>query len=186
MLDTTGKIKDLKKHSTNSVEEQDSLNNPNERLARLVRLAARAFSRSLQIRLAKYNISFGQWIFLRILWQKDGLTQRDLSDLANLTEPTTHTALLKLASQGLITRRKMNGDKRRVYTFLTQSGLDLRDELEPMAIEVNRVAIEGLSVNQEILLRDALKQVIHNLELDEDESANQGRKMPPTRSNQDL
>jgi len=42
---------------------------PNERLARLVRDLARGFSRSLQIRLADYNVTFGQWTFLRVLWQ---------------------------------------------------------------------------------------------------------------------
>ncbi len=59
-----------------------------ERLARLVRLAARAFNRSLQLRLHTEGVSFGQWIFLRILWYDDGLSQRELSQRAHLTEPT--------------------------------------------------------------------------------------------------
>jgi hypothetical protein len=32
------------------------------------------------------------WTFLRILWQSDGLTQRELSMRAGVTEPTTFTA----------------------------------------------------------------------------------------------
>ena len=66
----------------------------NERLARLIRLAARSFNRSLQLRLTTEGVTFGQWIFLRILWNYDGLSQRELSEKAHLTEPTTHTALI--------------------------------------------------------------------------------------------
>ena len=61
---------------------------PDERMARLVRLAARGFNRALQLRLQTENVTFGQWIFLRILWQEDGLSQRGRSDRAHLTEAT--------------------------------------------------------------------------------------------------
>jgi len=53
---------------------------PDDRLAHLVRDAARAFVRALQWRLAEHDVSFGHWTFLRILWEQDGLTQKQLSD----------------------------------------------------------------------------------------------------------
>ena len=55
---------------------------PDDRLAHLVRDAGRAFNKRLQVRLQKNNVSFGHWTFLRILWTSDGLTQKELSDLA--------------------------------------------------------------------------------------------------------
>ena len=76
-----------------------------ERVAHLVRLCARGFNRSLSRRLSGHDISFGQWVFLRILWQEEGLAQRQLSERANLTEPTVHTALIKMEQQGLIRRQ---------------------------------------------------------------------------------
>ena len=48
--------------------------------------------RALQVRLAEQNISFGHWTFLRILWEHDGLTQKQLSDEAGVMEPTTYIA----------------------------------------------------------------------------------------------
>ena len=47
-----------------------------------VRDAARALVRSLSVRLAEHQVSFGHWSFLRVLWVGDGLTQRELSERA--------------------------------------------------------------------------------------------------------
>ncbi|MFX8633184.1 hypothetical protein ABTM26_19550, partial [Acinetobacter baumannii] len=52
---------------------------PDDRLAHLVKDATRALVRALQARLARHGVSFGHWSFLRILWERDGLTQRELS-----------------------------------------------------------------------------------------------------------
>jgi hypothetical protein len=45
---------------------------PDDRLAHLVRDAARALTRSLSVRLAEHQVSFGHWAFLRVLWVGDG------------------------------------------------------------------------------------------------------------------
>ena len=46
----------------------------------LVRDAHRAFQRLLERRIAPHGVTRGQWYFLRVLWTKDGLSQRELSD----------------------------------------------------------------------------------------------------------
>ncbi|WP_242656776.1 MarR family winged helix-turn-helix transcriptional regulator [Salipiger marinus] len=153
-----------------------------ERLARLVRLAARAFNRSLQMRLQDEGITFGQWIFLRILWYNDGLSQRELSQRAHLTEPTAHAALTKLEKQGVITRQKMDGNKRTLQIFLTPKGWELRDRLEPMAHDVNLISLKGLEEDEVRVLRKGLLAIITNLEADENAAAEQGIKVPATRS----
>jgi predicted dehydrogenase len=59
---------------------------PHDRLAHLVKDATRAFVRALQVRLAEHGVSFGHWTFLRILWERDGLTQKQLSDEAGVID----------------------------------------------------------------------------------------------------
>lgn len=61
---------------------------PNDRIAHLIRDVARAQMKALQQRLIAHGVSFGHWTFLRILWIHDGLTQKELSDLAGVMEPT--------------------------------------------------------------------------------------------------
>ena len=53
-----------------------------ERVAHLVKDAARAFIRSLQIRLVPHTVSYGHWTILRVLWDQDGLSQRALAELS--------------------------------------------------------------------------------------------------------
>ena len=55
---------------------------PQDRFAHLVKLAARGLARALQMRLTEHAVSYGHWTFLRILWEAEGLTQRELGDRA--------------------------------------------------------------------------------------------------------
>jgi MarR family transcriptional regulator, organic hydroperoxide resistance regulator len=153
-----------------------------ERLAHLVRQAARGFVRSLQYRLAGQDITFGQWVFLRILWQRDGLTQRELSDAAGLVEPTAHSALTRLERLGLVNRRNLPGNRRKLHVFLTPAGKALRRQLEPLAEEVNAVAVSGIAERDVEAVRRTLIAIIANLAEDEARSLAKGRRIPPTRT----
>src|SRR3954464_6451854 len=87
---------------------------PNDRLAHLVKDATRALVRALQLRLAEHGVSFGHWSFLRILWEGDGLTQKELSEQAGVMEPTTFSALKAMELRGYIVRRRRPDDRKKV------------------------------------------------------------------------
>ena len=101
---------------------------PNDRLAHLVKDATRALLRALQMRLAAHSVSLGHWTFLRILWERDGLTQRELSEQAGVMEPTTFSALKAMESFGIVTRRQMPGNKKKVFVYLTPKGRLLKSQ----------------------------------------------------------
>src|ERR1700736_1572210 len=113
---------------------------PNDRLAHLVKDATRALVRALQMRLAAHAVSFGHWTFLRILWEGDGLTQRELSETAGVMGPPPFSALQAMERLGYIRRRQRGGDRRQVHILLTPTGRRLRDHLVPLAEEVNAIA----------------------------------------------
>jgi len=152
-----------------------------ERIAHLTRLCARGFNRSLTRRLADHGVPFGHWVFLRILWKEEGLTQRQLSDRAKLTEPTVHTALAKLESQGVVTRRTESGNKRKQHVYLTKKGWELQSVLEPLAVEANEAALRGLPAETRVQLRDTLILILENLAADEAAAEARGVRVPPTR-----
>lgn len=144
---------------------------PNDRLAHLVKDASRAFVRALQTRLVAHGVSPGHWNFLRILWEHDGLTQRELSEQAGVMEPTTFSALKAMELAGYIERRRMPENRKNVYVFLTAKGRLLKSKLVPLAEEVNRVAIAGVPAGEVALLRRILLALIENLARDEVEEA---------------
>jgi DNA-binding MarR family transcriptional regulator len=136
---------------------------PNDRLAHLIRDVGRAQMRALQLRLGDHRVSFGHWTFLRILWIKDGLTQKELSDLAGVMEPTTFSAVRAMEGMGLIERRQLSGNRKNMHVFLTASGRALEKDLVPLAEEVNRISVEGISEASIAELRNTLLTMIENL-----------------------
>ncbi|MGO4329924.1 MarR family winged helix-turn-helix transcriptional regulator [Cupriavidus sp. 2TAF22] len=151
-----------------------------ERLAHLVKDGARAFIRALQMRLAEHQVSYGHWVILRILWTNDGLSQRELSDLAGVTEPTTFTAVKALEALGYVERTHLPGNKKNIHVFLTRSGKALERKLVPLAEEVNDIAIQGVSAAEVAAARKVLMAVIRNLAQDETEAEGTGRRVPST------
>lgn len=139
------------------------LSSSNGRMAHLVKDAARSFLRSLQVRLATEGVSLGHWTFLRILWDKDGLTQRELSHEAGVMEPTTVVALRAMEAAGLIRRERRGENKRSFYVLLTPQGRNLQKNLVPFAEEVNALAVEGLPPEQVAMTKQSLQIMLSNL-----------------------
>ncbi len=154
---------------------------PDDRLAHLIKDATRGLTRALQMRLAEHGVAFGHWLFLRILWERDGITQRDLSERAGLMEPTTHAALLAMARLGYVDRRRQSDSRKKVYVFLTPIGRGLRGRLVPLAEEVNAVAVRGVDPATIAATRDMLLAMIDNLAADEATQLLAERRIPPTR-----
>jgi DNA-binding MarR family transcriptional regulator len=118
---------------------------------------------------------------LRILWESDGLTQRELSEQAGLMEPTTYSALQAMEKLGYVTRKRLPDSRKKVYVFLTPKGRGLKSKLVPLAEEVNEVAIQGVAPSDIIATRRLLLALIENLARDEALAASKHRRIPSTR-----
>jgi DNA-binding MarR family transcriptional regulator len=108
-------------------------------------------------------VPFGHWAFLRILWQEDGLTQRQLSDLAGMTEPTTFAAIKAMEQAGYVTRRQTAENRKNIYVHLTARGRALECKLVPFAEEVNKIAVRGVSAADVEATRRTLLAIAENL-----------------------
>ena len=155
---------------------------PNDRLAHLVKDATRSLLRALQMRLTAHDVSLGHWAFLRILWEKDGLTQRELSEQAGVMEPTTFSAVTAMEKLGYVERRQLPDNRKKVYVHLTSRGRALKDKLVPLAEEVNRVAVSQVPAEHVAITRQTLLTILENLAQDEVAgAANPERRIPSTR-----
>jgi DNA-binding MarR family transcriptional regulator len=160
---------------------------PDDRLAHLVKDATRALLRALQMRLAAHGVSIGHWTFLRILWERDGLTQRELSEQAGLMEPTTLSAVRAMQRLGYVTRQRRPDNRKNIYIHLTPEGRLLKRKLVPLAEAVNRIGARGVAAADIATARRVLLAVIENLARDEAETkqrssngkAPEGRRVRP-------
>jgi DNA-binding MarR family transcriptional regulator len=135
-----------------------------ERMAHLIKDAFRCTSSALQRRLRAYGVPYGHWTFLRILWQTDGLTQRQLCKLAGVSEAAGVGALKGMEQSGWVLRKKLPENRKEVRVFLTSQGSALRPDIVDCAKEVNEIATEGVSAQDLAITRRTLLALIDNLE----------------------
>jgi DNA-binding MarR family transcriptional regulator len=85
------------------------------------------------------GIGLKQGIILKILLERDGITQRELTRFLQITSSSCGELIAKLEQSGCVRRRANAGDKRTFNVFLTETGRILgekyRDESREMLEE---------------------------------------------------
>ena len=130
-----------------------------ESLGYQVRELNRAIQRALLARIQPHGATLGAWYFLRVLWEEDGLTQRELAARTGMQEPTAVTALRGMEQAGWIRREASAQDRRKIAIHLTAEGRALRERLLPEAQALIDAACQGMSAAERetlvVLLRRA-------------------------------
>jgi MarR family transcriptional regulator, organic hydroperoxide resistance regulator len=141
-----------------------------------IRTTHRLVQRALQVRLERSGVTLGMWYFLRVLWDGDGLTQRQLSRRIGTMEPTTLSAISAMEAGGIVRRERDSSDRRKIRIYLTEKGRRLKRDLLPSAIEVVQTATRRLAREQVDALLATLAIVQETLrdDLAEREGASDG------------
>jgi len=143
----------------------------NDSLGFLIADSSRYVKRSLYARIAKHGIRGGAWFVLRVLWQEDGVTHRELAHRLGLMEPSVLEMVRAMESDGLIERRRDEQDRRKVRVYLTPRAFDLKPVLMDIAENVNDMMLTGFSEAEEALLKLLLRRVRETLCADIEASA---------------
>jgi MarR family transcriptional regulator, organic hydroperoxide resistance regulator len=128
-----------------------------------IRATHRALQRYLQLKIEPHNIVSGSWYYLRVLWNEDGLTQRELADEVGIREPTAFKAIKHMEAQGLVRRLRSKADRRKIHVWLTPKGNALKDELIPLARHVVATAARDLTTDEVLVLLEMLAKIQLNL-----------------------
>jgi DNA-binding MarR family transcriptional regulator len=130
-----------------------------ESLALRMRDLHRIFTRSLERRIGVYGITATMWYYLRLLWERNGATQRELSEDLGIRGPTTVEAIAGLEVKQLIRRQPDPKDKRKVVIHLTPKGIELKHILLKFALEVQDIATSDVSVEEFEIMRTVLRKM---------------------------
>jgi len=133
-------------------------------LGYLVRDANRAFQRLLERRISPHGVTRGQWYFLRVLWEQDAISQRELSARVGMMEPTTVIALRGMEKAGLIRRLRSVQDRRVTQVHLTPKARRLRDRLLQISQGVNDQAADRIDPAVLARFRRIIAQMTENLD----------------------
>ncbi|UWR09628.1 MarR family winged helix-turn-helix transcriptional regulator [Sulfitobacter mediterraneus] len=129
----------------------------------LVNHMARLFAKGLQDRIAPLGIVIGQFPILLELWQKDGVSQRELLAKLDIEQATLANTLNRMERDGLIKRTKHPADARAQQIWLTKQALQLRDDAYQSAQDQNRAALGALNDAEQAQLIDFMRRIIAGL-----------------------
>ena len=82
-------------------------------------------------------------------------------------EPTTFSAIQAMEALGYVLRKQKPDNRKNMYVYLTTKGRALKKALVPLAVDVNHVAVHGVSQAELLTTRKVLLKVIENLAQEE-------------------
>ena len=122
---------------------------------------AHAFNRVYKPLLEGLGLTYPQYLAMLVLWERDGLSVKEIGDRLFLDSGTLTPLLKRLEAAELIKRTRSTEDERQVLIALTSRGQALRDKAR--AVPQGILAASGCSVtelaamkNQLIALRERL------------------------------
>lgn len=128
------------------------------------------YHKSLVNRLTTYDVSPGYLSVLNVLWNKDGLTQKELNSFIDVEQATLSNTLNRMVRDGLIQRRPYPKDKRRIHLYLTDKAISLKGTVTSAVQDLQSVVNKGLTVNDLRYFRRIMKQMTEQLRDDQADS----------------
>lgn len=104
-----------------------------------------------------------QWTVLIRLWEREGQSQRELSDATFRDKPTMSRILDGMEARGLLERRVARDDARVRMVHLTRHGRALQRKLVPVAEALVKRMIAGIDERALVTTRTALRRMFDNL-----------------------
>lgn len=127
---------------------------------------ARLFAQALHEQIAPLGIVPGQFPALLALWERDGVSQKELLALLDIEQATMANTLTRMERDGLIRRTKHPSDARAQQIWLTAKAKAIRDQAHEAANEVNARALSGLSDEEHENFIDYMGRIIDAMQDD--------------------
>jgi DNA-binding MarR family transcriptional regulator len=134
-------------------------------VSKIHQLSRRIFNKLLKERGITFNSAQGRILF--VLWKKDGIPIKELSEKTQLSKSTLTSMLDRLEKAGHIIREPSSKDRRVIFVKLTEKNKKQHDTYD----QVSRVMIElyykGFTLEEVEEFEGYLRKVFKNLQQSE-------------------
>jgi len=110
-----------------------------------------------------FNITAEQWAILRVLWEEEGLSQKEIGDRLFKDKPNVTRIVDALERKRLLFRQAVHNDRRKYALYLTKEGKKLQAELLPIAQQMIEKATNSLTKSDLETLQNLLNIIYGNL-----------------------
>jgi MarR family transcriptional regulator, organic hydroperoxide resistance regulator len=126
--------------------------------------ASRLIIREYQPWLDKMGITYPQYLVLMVLWETDNISVNEISEKLILKTNTITPLLKRMASLGIVSRKRSESDERKVIIQLTKKGKHMKDKAARVPEKLAKGLIaSGINEEDLIELRNILNQFVYSL-----------------------
>jgi DNA-binding MarR family transcriptional regulator len=130
----------------------------------LLRIAMLGLRRSFKEQLAEYGVPWSVWYYLRVLWENDGLSQKELTERVGILQPNAVGSIQAMKKLGFVRIERSAPDLRRICIRLTPKGRELQRVLLPKVRErIETVAFSNFNAEERRQLVALLAKVCVNV-----------------------
>ena len=101
---------------------------------------------------------------LHVLWENDGISNRELSKKSGLAMSSLTTMLERMEEKKLLIRKFCPNDKRKSLIFLTDYAKSLKSEYDEISDKMTEISFEGISNEERLAFEATLEKVLYNFE----------------------
>lgn len=141
-------------------------------ITKIKQIQGRVFEKLLnEYEIKEFNGAQGRILF--VLWEKDNIPIRELSEKTGLAKTTLTSMLDRLEKSGHITRSFDKSDRRTVRIRLTKEARSLQEKYDGVSEKMSEIFYGGFTDEEILSFEDSLRKIIENLIEKENEN---GRK----------
>ena len=133
-------------------------NNPGKLISQLFRYGRTYLARQLE----PFNLGKGQFWLLFALYQKDGVTQEELSHLLTVDKSTIARAIAKLEKAGYINKKLNKKDLRTNQIFLTEKAKEIEPQIHSILTNWNKILSVGMNEEEIETAHKLLVKLVKN------------------------
>ena len=112
----------------------------------------------------RFGLTGAQWKIIVVLSIKEGITQKNIADMAFVEAPTLVPVIDKMEKEGYLTRQPDPKDRRNNLIFMTKKSQDIVDPIIDSVLEVRNIGLKKISKKDMEIAKKVLEQIKINTE----------------------
>ena len=143
---------------------EDVVHPASESIGLLMRIGLRGLRAAFKAVLSRHKIQWSAWYYLRVLWEADGISQRELTQRVGAMQPNTVSTLRTMEKAGLVRIERPQSDRRSTKVWLTPKARNLmRRVLPEIRAARDWLAFDGFSEREEAEFKRLLNKLCDNV-----------------------
>jgi MarR family transcriptional regulator, organic hydroperoxide resistance regulator len=129
----------------------------------LIRDTRLLLTNQIESRIAQQGVPLRIWFPLRVLYQNEGITQRELGRMLGYGDAHAGVIVRVMQRRRLVSRRQSRIDKRRIDLYLTPAGIKMARQTLRVMRTINAQIVAGFSAAEARSLKVLLSRARENL-----------------------